>query len=154
MQFKPGQSGNPGGRTKAHREVARYIREQTNSGKGLADVHLAIARGTPILRLQAKDGTRYAQLGGKIPDGSELLDVVWPDIKEMQNSVDYCTDRGLGKAVLPIELREADEAKVDAPIDWDAVPFEQRKRLLNALREIDSLQRLTVSTDGDNATEH
>lgn len=73
-KFKPGQSGNPGGRTKAHRELGRYIREQTKDGKELADICLKIARDD-------EEESRVRML-----------------------AIEWLGDRGIGKSVQPVEL--------------------------------------------------
>ena len=43
--FRPGQSGNPGGRPKAVSTVAVQIREQTRDGREIADFMLSVLRG-------------------------------------------------------------------------------------------------------------
>lgn len=49
--FRPGQSGNPGGRAKNKgRELARYILDETKDGKELVDLCLEIARDKRIKR--------------------------------------------------------------------------------------------------------
>ncbi|MAF37912.1 MAG: hypothetical protein CL696_03355 [Chloroflexi bacterium] len=41
--WKPGQSGNPGGRPKGTRDLAGYVLEGTDGGKELADTLVSIA---------------------------------------------------------------------------------------------------------------
>lgn len=150
--FQKGISGNPGGRTKAHRELARYIREKTDGGKGLADVRLAIARGEPMLRLKTKDGARTVQWGGAIPPGHELVEEIWPDIDDVQEASDWLADRGIGKPVQAVELRVDDTpAEAETPIDWSKIPIEERQRLLEALNALDGI---TVTAEADETVEH
>jgi len=146
--FQKGQSGNPGGRTKAHRELARFIRSETNDARTLAATHLAISRGLPLLRLKGSDGSHFVQWGGIPPEGVTVVDTVWPDLDDIQDSTSWCADRGVGKTVQPLDLVITDEPKPEAEIDWDAVPLADRIRLLNAMKEIDALARVE-STDGD-----
>jgi hypothetical protein len=150
--FQKGQSGNPGGRTKAHRELARYIREKTQDGKGLADVRMAIARGEPMLRLKRKDGARVVQWGGAIPADHELVEEIWPDIDDVQDASDWLADRGVGKPVQAVELRvDETPAEAEAPVDWAKVPIEERMRLLEALGVLDGI---ATPAENDEAVEH
>ena len=43
--WKPGQSGNPSGRSKGTRDLAGYVLETTDGGKELVDALVSIARG-------------------------------------------------------------------------------------------------------------
>jgi hypothetical protein len=116
--FAKGQTGNPGGRTKAHRELARYIREKTMDGRSLADYCIGLVENP-------KTEPRVGML-----------------------AVEWLGDRGIGKSVLPIDLVVTDAPPPEAEIDWDAVPLEKRVRLLNAIKEIEELER-KEPTDGD-----
>jgi len=108
--FQPGVSGNPGGRTKAHRELARYIREKTGDGTELADICLKIARNAkaePRVRLMA---------------------------------VEWLGDRGIGKPVQAVELRlDTDNQPAEQDIDWSQIPLDQREKLLEALSALDQI---------------
>jgi hypothetical protein len=81
--FKPGQSGNPGGRSKAYAALSRYIRAHTKDGEELADHLLLIARDA-----SAEPGVRLRAL-------TELL------------------DRGIGKAPQTIDLKDTEEQRGD-----------------------------------------
>ena len=43
--WKPGQSGNPSGRSRGTRDLAGYVLETTDGGKELVDALVSIARG-------------------------------------------------------------------------------------------------------------
>lgn len=151
--FTKGVSGNPGGRTKAHRELARYIREKTMDGKALADVRMSIARGEPMIRLKNKAGDRIVQFGGVIPPDHELIEEVWPDLDDVQEASDWLGDRGIGKPVQAVELRLDDApAETEAPIDWSKVPIEEQERLLEAMKLIEGLS--LDASESDEAVEH
>ena len=107
--FTKGVSGNPGGRTKAHRELARYIREKTDDGKKLADYCLAIA---------AKEAN---------DDRVRMLAIEW------------LGDRGIGKPVQALELRDSTQQVEEAAIDWTKVPIERRQALLDAFALLDEM---------------
>jgi len=109
--FQKGVSGNPGGRSKAYRELARYIREKTTDGRTLADHCLRLVD-------DPKTEPRVAML-----------------------AVEWLSDRGIGKPVQAVDLRIEDEAPPEAEIDWDAVPLEKRKAYLAMLDELELLQR-------------
>ncbi len=117
-QFKKGVSGNPGGRTKAHREVARYIRDKTMDGKELADILLTIARNA-----EAEDRVR-------------LL------------AVEALLDRGIGKPVQAVDLRVDGEIAVnEQPRDWSLIPIEERRGLLEAANRMGALIEAPTSDD-------
>ena len=124
-QFQPGKSGNPGGRTKAHRELARYIRDKTQDGKELADICLAIARD---------------------PDAERRVRLI---------AIEWLGDRGIGKPVQAVDLRVEEGQPVEQSIDWSKVPLERRQALLEALSLLDDLAADGSSeTDQDDHVEH
>lgn len=125
VPFQKGVSGNPGGRTKAHRELARYIREKTDDGKKLADYCLKIA----------DDEDQESRV--------RLLAIEW------------LGDRGIGKPVQAVELRIDDApTESEAPIDWTKIPIEERERLLAAMEALDAVAASSEATEADEALEH
>lgn len=94
-RFRPGVSGNPGGRPKGVAYAREYIEAQTEGGKALIDFHLGVMRGEVKLTIAAKND-----------DGLPLVRV--PEVKEMQHSADWLADRLWGKAAQALELSGAD----------------------------------------------
>lgn len=122
--FTKGVSGNPGGRSKAYRELARYIREKTEDGKKLADVAFDIA-------MNAESEPRVRLL-----------------------AIDFLADRGIGKPVQAVDLRVDGEGQTaEATIDWAAVPLEKREALLEALSTLDDIA-VPADTEADERVEH
>lgn len=123
-RYKPGQSGNPGGRTKAHRELARYIRDKTLGGKELADICLTIARDDDA------------------------------DARVRLHAIEWLGDRGIGKPVQAVDLQFSSDVQVAAaPIDWPHVPLERRIEILRMLDEIGAITAGGPAAD-DEFTEH
>lgn len=79
-RWKPGQSGNPGGRPKG---LAAIIRERTDNGGELVNLWITVMRGGVI----EKDGIRYK-----------------PTLSDMIKASAELADRGFGKATQPIDL--------------------------------------------------
>lgn len=73
--FQPGVSGNPSGRPK---QFAGILRERTEQGEELVAFALNVLRGKPI-------------------DGEK------PSLKLRMQALEWCTDRGWGKAVAIVE---------------------------------------------------
>ena len=59
--WQPGQSGNPSGRPKGTRDLAGYVLETTDGGKGLVDSLLCIARGVIPVAVQEDSRPRKGQ---------------------------------------------------------------------------------------------
>ena len=55
--WRPGQSGNPSGRTKGTRDLAGYVLETTDGGKELVDALVCIVRGV-TLNIAVQEGSR------------------------------------------------------------------------------------------------
>lgn len=77
-QFKPGQSGNPGGRP---RGFSRYIRQQTKDGTELVDLMVKVLRGEPV------NGQRRK-----------------PTLRDRMDAATWLADRGFGKPSQPLEV--------------------------------------------------
>jgi hypothetical protein len=88
--FRPGQSGNPGGRPQS---LGRFIRERTENGGDLVAFHLAVVWGT------------QADL---LTWGIEKT----PTVAEKQASTNWLADRGFGKA------KEIAEGGGSKDTDW------------------------------------
>jgi len=87
--FKPGQSGNPGGRPKG---LASLIREETEDGKELVRIAWEIAQGTLII-----EETYYDKDGNKHTVDRE------PSHRDRMAAVEWLANRGWGK---PVETHE------------------------------------------------
>ena len=55
--WKPGQSGNPSGRTKGTRDLTGYVLETTDGGRELVDALVSIARGV-MPNVPVQEGSR------------------------------------------------------------------------------------------------
>lgn len=78
--WKPGQSGNPGGRPKG---FGAYIREKTEDGKEIVDFFLKVFRGEDIDRRR-------------------------PKLKDRVDAGSWLTDRGYGRPAQAVELSGPD----------------------------------------------
>lgn len=122
--WKPGETGNPGGRP---RGVERWTREQIESYT-IDDPDLGTLTGwQAVLRRQWKIA-------------------VFGEDKDATPAAKFLFDRGYGHAKQTVVIDENPDPV--ATIDWSKVPLEQRERLLGALDEIE----LLTANAGD--TEH
>jgi hypothetical protein len=78
--WKPGQSGNPGGRLSL---LQKYIRSETKDGKELADFALQVMRGELTTTV--------------VPKGSETAVEVGPTFGERIQALHWLGERGFGK---------------------------------------------------------
>jgi hypothetical protein len=134
-RFKPGQSGNPGGRAKGVERIAR----------------------------EAVEGREYLARNGETYRGAAAMLHVLIDIatsptaqdRDRREAANAVLDRGWGKPKQTIDVVEAQHA--EASIDWSAVPEAERLELLKAAERIEQIAMLSdgtaVSADGD-PTEH
>ena len=79
--FRPGESGNPGGRPKG---LAALVREKTNDGKFLVEQMMKLARGQSIIK------------------GSK------PKHSDVTAAVEWLADRGFGKCLSTVALQNPD----------------------------------------------
>ena len=79
--FRPGESGNPGGRPKG---LAALVREKTNDGKFLVEQMMKLARGQSIIK------------------GSK------PKHSDVTAAVEWLADRGFGKCLSTVALQHPD----------------------------------------------
>jgi hypothetical protein len=79
--FRPGESGNPGGRPKG---LAALVREKTNDGKFLVEQMMKLARGQSIIK-----GTK-------------------PKHSDVTAAVEWLADRGFGRCLTSIALQHSD----------------------------------------------
>ena len=79
--FRPGESGNPGGRPKG---LAALVREKTNDGKFLVEQMMKLARGQSIIK-----GTK-------------------PKHSDVTAAVEWLADRGFGKCLSTVALQNPD----------------------------------------------
>jgi len=157
-EFQPGKSGNPGGwgaeKLRNYREVARKIRDWSDDGSRLVRLSgrfLAIAE-----RLAGDIEATIAQHAKESPEsplGKEEMRELAGILKDVTAAttpvVKELYDRGWGKAVQTIDLH-VDEKPANRPSpNWDALPIDERRRLLEAA------EALAALTDGNGSpTEH
>ncbi len=94
--FKPGQSGNPGGRPKTA-GLAEYIRDKTRGCEELADIALEIARGTRMQKRTIVNNT------GEFVDTENP-----PTIREQQAALEYLLNRTEGTPKQSTEISGPD----------------------------------------------
>lgn len=97
--FEKGRSGNPGGRSKAHAEMARLIAEKTNNGADLVAFAIDVWKGI----VPGMDGEKSRQ---------------WAH--------DWLTDRGFGKALQIIDLGTTEPRRT---LDFNALSNAQLEAL-------------------------
>ncbi len=135
-QFKPGQSGNAGGRPKvqadASRALARYIQDATAGGVELAEFALAILRADPNLppgRPSTEESDRRRTLADFGVDPKTVT------LEAKERAKDWLADRGLGKAMQFIDIGgEGDEGETIVPIDLSGLTLAELKDLKRRLR--------------------
>jgi hypothetical protein len=145
--FKPGQTGNPGGRSREQRSAARqqasFIQRTLGNGQKTAEFYIALlfAGGQPdpedpdgdvVVKLAEKTLRRY---------GLVATDVT---VQDKKDAAKYLDDRGLGKPELSIDLTSDGNAVGTVsliPVDLGALTDEQLaevKRRVRAAREASS----------------
>ena len=88
--WKPGQSGNPSGRPKGTRDLARYVLETTDGGKELVDALICIARGAvPNLAVQKGSRPRKDQ---QVRPADQL------------KAIEILLDRGFGRSPQQLDI--------------------------------------------------
>ena len=109
--FKPGTTGNPGGRSReqrsAARQQARMIQERTGNGSLMVDfaISVLLAGGevddadADLVAAMAKKALRRF---GLAPDQVTLRDRQW--------ATEYLSDRGLGKPVVDVDVTSDGQA--------------------------------------------
>ncbi len=116
-KWKPGQSGNPGGRA---RGVERLFQDE-------------------LARLAGVDNTedRFAGLKSLIERARYIA--MEGEHKDANVAIKFLVERaaGLPKQVIAV----TDEAPPDREIDWDQVPLEEKRELLKAIDRIDQLTK-------------
>ena len=117
-QFQKGVSPNPGGKPSFVRSCE--------------------AAGFDVKKLRA-------ELVARLVKATRKLD---PSTASWRFAMEQLLAYALGKPVHQLQLRPDVETSPEAPIDWSAVPLDQRKRLLDALDEIDALARLAGASAG------
>lgn len=125
-QWRPGQSGNPGGKRKG---IDALVREQIGDDTGIA-----------ILKVHAE----LAQ--GRIPEGIEIEKFSGRD---MAASAAIVLDRLWGKPKQSVEF--TNEPAHEAAVDWSAVPEDERRKLLEAAERI---EQIAVTVNADEQVEH
>ncbi len=142
-QFKPGSTGNPGGRSREQRSAARQqaamIQKLTGNGKLTAEFALAvlIAGGEP----DAEDG-EDGEIMRKLAERTLRRYRIKPDevtLRDKQWAATYLDDRGLGKPDVSIDIDGNAVGTVSLiPVDLGALTDEQlaaAKERVRAARE-------------------
>lgn len=157
--FGPNKPGLPGGwgaeKLRNYREVARKIRDWSDDGTRL--VRLS-GRFLGIAERIATDIERTIEAASKPgQDGAEAPPLEKVEMRELAAILKDVTtatapvikelyDRGWGKAVQTIDLHVEDKPTVSASPDWDAMPIDERRRLLEAA------EALAALADGNGST--
>lgn len=102
-RFQPGQSGNPAGRPRGFRGVAKAIMAATRDGEELVEFALRVFRDT-----DAADDQRWQAL-------------VW------------LADRGLGKPLQSLELAASVDVERSPAYDLTGLSIDEQRALLDVL---------------------
>lgn len=112
--FKPGTTGNPGGRSREQRSAARqqaaHIQRLTGNGKLTAEFALAvlIAGGEP-----EGDTPEDVEVMRKLAERTARRFKIEPDqvtLRDRQWAAQYLDDRGLGKPVVDVDVTSDGQA--------------------------------------------
>lgn len=141
-QFKPGTTGNAGGRPKvqadASRTLARWIQGESEGGVEFAQFCFAVLRADPALppgRPTAAEIDRRRTLADFGVDPSTVT------LEAKERAKDWLADRGLGKAMQFIDIGgEGDEGETIVPIDLSGLTLAELKDLKRRLRAGDDAQ--------------
>jgi hypothetical protein len=126
--FRRGQSGNPGGRSRFHAELARLAIARTNNGADLVDLFVTVMRGDAIRVGRTR---RRPNLHERMTAAMWLADRGWGRAKEMVEILDEHTPeerRALVRVMTPEEraqlrlLLEAAEARLARPFVDGTIP--------------------------------
>jgi len=123
-KWKKGQSGNPGGRPRGFKGLAKYIQNHTKDGQELVDFMMKILRGQIIET--------------DLLDADTGLPVVHaPKLQDRIGAAGWLADRGFGKPVQSVELADvsADGSKLVLP-DIDSMDTDKLKQIEGILDSI------------------
>lgn len=120
MPYRPGQSGNPSGRPRGAKGLARYIASQTEDGRELVDRLLEMSRdpNTPV--------------------------------RERVLCTMHLLDRGVGKPMTTAEIAVTIDAPLlQYPSNWASLTFDERSLWLTnwRLRQLTPGNVIDVDTD-------
>lgn len=132
--FKPGESGNPGGRQKG---VERMFRDMVAQSR-CKHTFVEIVDGQEVKREIEVDGWEMARI--------RLMQIIqFGDDRESLAAIKFAHERAFGMAKQTVTL--VDDVPADREIDWSQVPLERRRELLAALAEIEALTAPHVGTE-------
>lgn len=131
-QFKPGQTGNAGGRPKGYERRLRECVESMTADDPTIDPEIGMDPATGKLR--------------RIPAFEAIVkQAVLDAIAGDRYARDFIADRIMGKVKQTVALVDDSDPQTEA--NWAAVPVEKRRELFETLA-------LIAPGDGADATEH
>ena len=104
-QFRPGQSGNPGGKTKQQVKLERENAERASNIRHMLLIAVEHAMKQHVVIPEGDDGTAYLR------DPEKVLAMANGDVLRLLKDSE---ERGLGKPVQPFEV---DAPKTDEEVD-------------------------------------